>query len=86
VPSSKVEIKENIKKLTWWQRYVLCMNVDIDKKLHQQYVQSKHPNHNQKLIMDELDIRNKNPKLDTPLEDSGKTLSYKTWIANCLVN
>jgi hypothetical protein len=35
VPSNKVEIKANMKKLTWWQRYVLCMNMDIDKKLHQ---------------------------------------------------
>jgi hypothetical protein len=34
VPSSKVEIKENMKKLSWWERYVVCMNVDIDKKLH----------------------------------------------------
>jgi hypothetical protein len=30
VPSSKVEIKENMKKLSWWQRYNICMNVDID--------------------------------------------------------
>jgi hypothetical protein len=62
------------------------MNVGIDKKLHQQYVKNKHPNHNQKLITDELVIRNKNPKPDTPPEDSGKTLSYKTWNANSLVN
>jgi hypothetical protein len=34
VPSSRVEIKANMKKLYSWKRYVLCMNVDIDKKLH----------------------------------------------------
>jgi hypothetical protein len=34
VPSSRVEIKENMKTLSWWEWYVLCMNVDIDKKLH----------------------------------------------------
>jgi hypothetical protein len=37
------------------------MNLDIDKKLHRQYVQNKHLHHNQTLIMDELDILNKNP-------------------------
>jgi hypothetical protein len=42
VPSSKVEIKANMKKLTWWERYFLCINVDIYKKLHSQYVQNKH--------------------------------------------
>jgi hypothetical protein len=34
VPSSKVEIKENMKKLSWWKRCILCMNVDTEKKLH----------------------------------------------------
>jgi hypothetical protein len=46
VPSSKVEIKENTEKLTLWQCYVLCMNLDFDRKLHHQYVKNKHINHN----------------------------------------
>jgi hypothetical protein len=62
------------------------MNVDFDKKLHRQYVQNKHINHNQKAIMDELDIRNKNPTPDTPPEESKKTLCYNAWNANNLVN
>jgi hypothetical protein len=56
VPSSKVEIKANMKKLSWWERYVLCMNVDIDKNLHSQYVQNKHIQRDQRRIMDKLDI------------------------------
>jgi hypothetical protein len=56
VPSSKVEIKANMKKLSWWESYVLSMNVDIDKKLHCQYVQNKHIQHYLRLIMEKLDI------------------------------
>jgi hypothetical protein len=56
VPSSKVEIKANMKKLSWWERYVFCMSVDIDKKLHRQYVQNKHIQRDQRLIMEKLDI------------------------------
>jgi hypothetical protein len=36
--SSKEEAKFKMKKLTWWQRNILCMNVDINKKLHDIYV------------------------------------------------
>jgi hypothetical protein len=85
VPSSKVEIKENMKKLTWWERYVLCMNVDIDKKLHRQYVQCKHLQCDQRLIMEKLDITTKD-SLDSATEGSSLTLSYKAWNANNLVN
>jgi hypothetical protein len=56
VPSSRVEIKANMKKLSWWERYVLCMNVDIDKKLHSQYVRNKHIQHDQRRLMEKLDI------------------------------
>jgi hypothetical protein len=86
VPSSKVEIKENMKKLTWWQRYVLCMNVDIDKNLHCQYVQNKHLQPDQRLIMEKLDIQPKDTTSDSAAEGSSSTLSYKAWNANSLVN
>jgi hypothetical protein len=36
--------------------------------------------------MDELDILNKDPPPDTPLEDFRKTLSYNAWNADGLVN
>jgi hypothetical protein len=84
VPSSWVEIKANMKKLLWWERYVFCMNVDIDKKLHSQYVQNKHIQHDQRLIMEKLEI----PKAtsDSAAEGSSSTLSYKAWNSNSLVN
>jgi hypothetical protein len=56
VPSSRVEIKANMKKLSLWESYFLWMNVDIDKKLHSQYVCNKHIQHDQRRIMEKLDI------------------------------
>jgi hypothetical protein len=82
VPSSRVEIKTNMKKLSWWERYVLCMNVDIDKKLHSQYVRNKHIQRDQRRIMDKLDI----PKRDDEDEVSSSTLSYNAWNSKSLVN
>jgi hypothetical protein len=82
VPSSRVEIKANMMKLSWWERYVLCMNVDIDKKLHSQYVRNKHIQHDQRRIMDKLDI----PKTDDEDQVSSSTLSYNAWNPKSLVN
>jgi hypothetical protein len=72
VPSSRAEIKTNMKKLSWWERYVLCMNVDIDKKLHSQYVHNKHIQHDQRRIMDKLEI----PKNGDEDQVCSSTLSY----------
>jgi hypothetical protein len=85
VSSSKVEIKANMKKLTWWERYFLCINVDIDKKLHRQYVQNQHLQRDQRLIMEKLDIATKDSS-DSVVEGSSLTLSYRAWNANSLVN
>jgi hypothetical protein len=85
MPSSKVEIKENMKKLTWWERYVLCMNVGIYKKLHHQYVQYKHLQRDQRPIMEKSDITTKDSS-DSAAEGSSSTLSYKAYNANSLVN
>jgi hypothetical protein len=82
VPSSRVEIKANMKKLSWWERYVLCMNVDIDKKLHSQYVCNKHIQRDQRRIMDKLEI----PKNDDEDQVSSSTLSYNAWNSKSLVN
>jgi hypothetical protein len=82
VPSSRVEIKANMKKLSWWERYVLCMNVDIDKKLHSQYVRNKHIQCDQRRITDKLDI----PKTDDEDQVSSSTLSYNAWNSKILVN
>jgi hypothetical protein len=82
VPSSRVEIKANMKKLSWWERYVLWMNVDIDKKLHSQYVRNKHIQHDQRRIMEKLDI----PKTAAEEEGSSSTWSYNAWNSKSLVN
>jgi hypothetical protein len=82
VPSSRVEIKANMKKLSLWERYVLCMNVDIDKKLHSQYVRNKHIQHDQRRIMEKLDI----PKTAAEEEGYSSTLSYNAWNSKSLVN
>jgi hypothetical protein len=82
VPSSRVEIKANMKKLSWWERYVVCMNVDNDKKLHSQYVRNKHIQRDQRRIMDKLDI----PKTDDEDQVSISTLSYNAWNSKSLVN
>jgi hypothetical protein len=82
VPSSCVEIKANMKKLSWWERYILCMNVDIDKKLHSQYVRNKHIQRDQRRIMDRLDI----PKNNDEDQISSSTLSYNAWNSKSLVN
>jgi hypothetical protein len=82
VPSSRVEINANMKKLSWWERYVLCMNVDIDKKLHSQYVRNKHIQRDQRRIMEKLDV----PKTASEEEGSSSTLSYKAWKSKSLVN
>jgi hypothetical protein len=84
VPSSKVDIMANMKKLSWWERYVLCMNVDIDKKLHRQYVQNKHIQRDQRRIMEKLEFTKDTS--DPATEGSSSTLPYKTWNSNSLVN
>jgi hypothetical protein len=85
VPYSKVEIKANMKMLSWWERYVLCKNVDIDTKLYRQYVQNKHLQRDQRLIMEKLDISTKDSS-NSDAEGSSLTLSYRAWNANSLVN
>jgi hypothetical protein len=60
------------------------MNVYIDKKLHHQYVQNKHIQCDQRLIMEKLDITK--VSLDSAAECSSSTLSYKAWNSNGLVN
>jgi hypothetical protein len=82
VPSSRVKITANMKKLSWWERYVLCMNVDIDKKLHSQYVRNKNIQRDQRRIMDKLEI----PKNDDEDQVSSSTLSYNAWNSKSLVN
>jgi hypothetical protein len=84
VPSTKVEIKANMKKLSWWERCVLCMNVDIDKKLHCQYVQDKHIQRDQRLILEKLDITKGSSY--SAAEGYSSTLAYKAWNSNSLVN
>jgi hypothetical protein len=58
------------------------MNVDIDKKLHSQYVRNKHIQHDQRRIMEKLDI----PKTAAEEEGYSSTLSYNAWNSKSLVN
>jgi hypothetical protein len=45
--SSKEEVAQEYKKLNWFQRNVLCMNMDIHHKQYDSYVAHKHLNDNQ---------------------------------------
>jgi hypothetical protein len=48
--SSTNEFVQEYKKLNWFQRNVLCMNVDIRHKQYDIYVAQKHMNDNQQDI------------------------------------
>jgi hypothetical protein len=48
--SSNNEFMQEYKKLNWFQRNVLCMNVDIRHKQYDSYVAQKHMNDNQEAL------------------------------------
>jgi hypothetical protein len=48
--SSKNKFAQEYKRLNWFQRNVLCMNVDIRHKQYDSYVAQKHMNDNQQAL------------------------------------
>jgi hypothetical protein len=48
--SSNNEFGQEFKKLNWFQRNVLCMNVDIHHKQYESYIAQKHMNDNQQAL------------------------------------
>jgi hypothetical protein len=48
--SSNNEFGKEFKKLNWFQRNVLCMNVDIRHKQYESYIAQKHMNDNQQAL------------------------------------
>jgi hypothetical protein len=48
--SSNNEFGQEFKKLNWFQRNVLCMNVDIRHKQYESYITQKHMNDNQQAL------------------------------------
>jgi hypothetical protein len=48
------EFGQEFKKLNWFQRNVLCMNVDIHHKQYESYIAQKHMNDNQQALHKEF--------------------------------
>jgi hypothetical protein len=66
-------IGKEIKKLNWFQRNVLCMNVDIRKSQYKAHLENQQILHNQALIIHRL----KRSELPPPKQKT--PLPYKTW-------
>ena len=76
--TSKGILRNNLKKASFWQRILCCMNVDIRHGQYDQYVQNKHILDNQKLIIDEIRV-SRGEKPSTPSPESSGTPPYDKW-------
>ena len=78
--------KAKVKKLNWFKRTLLCVQVEIHKENYDSYVQQKHIVHNQGVILKELEAlsgKGKSPKaVDDSSDESAEsdaTIPYHEW-------
>jgi hypothetical protein len=75
---SKDEFVQEYKKLNWFQRNVLCMNVDICHKQYDSYVAQKHMNDNQQALHKAFRATRLG-YVESPSSPSSGTHSYGKW-------
>ena len=66
-------VAREVKQLNWFQRNILCMNVEIHKEQYQAHLERKQIAHNQALIIHRLRNTQKPPLAQNSL------VPYKTW-------
>jgi hypothetical protein len=69
-------IAKEVKQLNWFQRNILCMNVDIRKEQYQAHLERQQLAHNQALMLHHL----KNSQAPPPKQKTPE--SYKKWTAS----
>jgi hypothetical protein len=69
-------IAKEIKQLNWFQRNILCMNVDIRKEQYQAHLERQQLIHNQALMLHRL----RNSQAPPPKQKTPE--SYKKWTAS----
>jgi hypothetical protein len=77
--SSKNKFVQEYKRLNWFQRNVLCMNVDIRHKQYDSYVAQKHMNENQQALHKAFQASCPGYVESTPSSSSSGTHSYGKW-------
>ena len=73
-------VAKEIKELNWFQKNVLCMNVEIRKGQYDAHLEREQLSHNQALILHQL----KSPALPPPKQKS--PVPYKKWTASSNVD
>jgi hypothetical protein len=76
---SKEEVAQEYKRLNWFQRNVLCMNVDIRHKQYDSYVVHKHINDNQQALYKAFRATRPGYVQSPPSTVSFGTYSYGKW-------
>ena len=69
-------VAKEIKELNWFQRNILCMNVEIRRGQYDAHLEREQLAHNQALIMHHL----KTPQLPPPKQKT--PVPYKKWTAS----
>jgi hypothetical protein len=77
--SSNNEFGQEFKKLNWFQRNVLCMNVDIRHKQYESYIAQKHMNDNQQALHMAFRASRPGYVASPPSSSSSGTQSYGKW-------
>jgi len=77
--SSNNEFGQEFKKLNWFQRNVLCMNVDICHKQYESYIAQKHMNDNQQALHKAFWASQPGYVGSHPSSSSSGTHSYGKW-------
>jgi hypothetical protein len=77
--SSNNEFGQEFKKLNWFQRNVLCMNVDIRHKQYESYIAQKHMNDNQQALHKAFRASQPGYVESPPSSLSSDTHSYGKW-------
>ena len=80
--------KDKVKKLSWFERTLLCMNIATHKENYAAYVERKNITHNQGVLLKEIDAlsgKGKAPKGSDGESDSAEsdpsdiTIPYTKW-------
>ena len=72
VSSYRQEVRSKVKKLSWFQRTLLCMNIDIRKGQYENYKSNKK-------ILRECSKWQNEDEAETAAQESDDTLSYGAW-------
>jgi hypothetical protein len=77
--SSRGEVSQEFKKINWFQRNVLCMNMDILHKQYDSYVAQKHMNDNQQALHKAFHSTHLGYVESPPAQESSGTYSIGKW-------